>query len=93
MLESIYQTDPQPYERTELDKWLVERYCLYMNNDDKLYRYDIHHPEWEIKRVQLKHLKLQYKVGELTLTEQPPDLTHFSPGVKVLAWPRQLVAQ
>jgi uncharacterized protein YqjF (DUF2071 family) len=90
-LESSYETDTQEYERTDLDKWLVERYCLYLDPDNKLFRYDIHHLQWEIKRIELKHLKLQYKIGDLVLNEKQPDLSHFSPGVKVLAWPRKIV--
>lgn len=92
MLDSLYEADDQEYEKTALDKWLVERYCLYFDKNDKLFRYDIHHLQWEIRKVELKHLSLQYKTGDLVLKERRPDLFHFSPGVKVLAWPRKIVS-
>lgn len=91
-LESTFETSEDEYERTALDKWLVERYCLYLDRNDKLFRYDIHHLQWEIKKIELKHLKMQYKAGDLVLKEKQPDLSHFSPGVRVLAWPRKTVS-
>lgn len=90
-LESTFETNEGEYERTALDKWLVERYCLYLDRNDKLFRYDIHHLQWEIKKIELKHLKLQYKAGDLVLKEKQPDFSHFSPGVRVLAWPRKAI--
>lgn len=75
--------------KTELDKWLTERYCLYLEKDSKSYRYDIHHKEWEIKNVEIKKLNLNYKIGDINLSDQQPNLTHYSEGVKVIAWKRQ----
>jgi len=74
--------------KTELDKWLIERYCLYLDKGNELYRYDIHHKEWQIKSVKLKRLNLKYQIGDIKFTEQP-NLTHYSDGVKVIAWDRQ----
>jgi len=88
VLDSIYEAGEQEYERAPLDKWLVERYCLYLDRHERLFRYDIHHLQWEIRKIDVKHLNLQYKVGDLVIKEKQPDLSHFSPGVKVLAWPR-----
>lgn len=75
-------------EKTTLDHWLTERYCLYLNKDERLYQYDIHHKEWEIKNVAVKRLKLGYKIGGIDLTGRAPDRTHYSDGVKVVAWRR-----
>jgi len=72
-------------QKNELTKWLTERYCLYLDQGKNIYRYDIHHPEWEINEVELKSLKLNYKVGEIEFNRFP-DLKHYSPGVKVLSW-------
>lgn len=77
--------------KTELDKWLTERYCLYLDQDNILYRYDIHHKEWEIKKVDIKHLSVNYKIGEIDLDNRQPDLTHYSDGIKVIAWQRQKI--
>ncbi len=89
-MEILYEIDDTPYHNTKLDKWLIERYCLYFNKKDKLYRYEIHHKEWGIKKINLKKIDLHYHIGNLSISE-PPDLAHFSEGVNVLAWQRQKV--
>lgn len=75
--------------KTELDKWLTERYCLYLDQKNELYRYDIHHKEWEIKKVDIKSLCLNYKIGEINLNNRQPNLIHYSEGIKVIAWKRE----
>lgn len=77
--------------KTNLDKWLTERYCLYLDKGNEFYRYDIHHKEWEIKNIDIKRLDLSYKIGDIHLSEKRPDLIHYSDGVKVIAWDRQRV--
>ena len=79
--------------KTDLDKWLTERYCLYLDKDNEFYRYDIHHKEWTIKNVEIKRLKLSYTIGNINLCDRQPNLTHYSDGVKVIAWKRQKVQQ
>lgn len=77
--------------KTKLDKWLTERYCLYLYQENELYRYDIHHKEWEIKKVDIKSLRVNYKIGEIDLNNQQPNLTHYSEGIKVIAWKREKI--
>ncbi|WP_298653697.1 DUF2071 domain-containing protein [uncultured Proteiniphilum sp.] len=77
--------------KTELDKWLTERYCLYLDKDNKIYRYDIHHKEWTLKNVNIKTLNLSYKIGDVHFADHPPTLSHYSDGVKVIGWRRQKV--
>jgi len=77
--------------KTELDRWFTERYCLYLDQNRELYRYDIHHKEWEIKNVIIKSLNVNYKICEIDLNERQPNLTHYSEGVKVIAWKRQKI--
>jgi len=74
-------------QKTERDKWLTERYCAYLDYNNVIGRYDIHHKEWNIQDVTLQHLSLQYTLGDITLTTSP-DFIHYSEGVKVLAWKR-----
>lgn len=71
-----------------LHQWLTERYCLYLEGGDKLYRYDIHHKEWILKEASIKSVALNYSIGNIRLTETP-DLVHYSEGVKVLSWKKQ----
>lgn len=75
-------------DQSELDNWLTERYCLYLDKNDKLYRYEIHHKPWELYHVEISDLTTNYKVGNISLNKKP-DLTHYSDGVKVVAWQRK----
>lgn len=77
--------------KTQLDHWLTERYCLYLNQGQKAYRYDIHHEEWNLKRLTLYQCHLKYRVGSKTLGPEPPQLVHYSEGVQVISWKRQQV--
>lgn len=85
-LAAEYEIDEQPYTKTLLDKFLTERYCLYLDKGDALYRYDTHHEEWKLHGVHMKNLKLQYQIGKLNITDKFPDLINYSKGVKVVAW-------
>lgn len=78
-------------EKTRLDAWLTERYCLYLDKKKDLYRFEIHHSAWQLKKINLKHLQLHYKIGKLTLDAQNVQLAHYSEGVKVIAWKRQKI--
>lgn len=78
-------------DKTELDKWLTERYCLYLDQENKLYRYDIHHKEWALKNANVKSLNVNYNIGEINLNDNQPNLTHYSEGIKVIAWKRQKI--
>ena len=90
-LDVEFEIKQELEHKTELDKWLTERYCLYLDKGTKFYRYDIHHKEWKIKNVEVKRLNLSYKVGNINLADRQPILTHYSDGVKVIAWRRQNV--
>ena len=88
-LDTEFEIRQQLEHKTELDKWLTERYCLYIDKGNEFYRYDIHHKEWKIKNVEIKRLNFSYKVGDINLSDSQPVLTHYSDGVKVIAWGRQ----
>ena len=76
--------------KSGLPNWLTERYCLYLDQDEKVFRYQTHHKPWALNDVKITNLKTHYQIGNISL-DRPPDLTHFSPGVKVVAWGRESV--
>ncbi|MEJ8607213.1 DUF2071 domain-containing protein [Riemerella anatipestifer] len=90
-LHAEYEIEETISDKTELDKWLTERYCLYLDKENIIYRYDIHHKEWEIKKVAINSLNVNYKIGEIDLSNRQPNLTHYSEGIKVIAWKREPV--
>lgn len=71
-----------------LDQWLTERYCLYLNEGNKVYRYQIHHQPWPLFRTHFSELDVDYRIGDISLNHAP-DFVHFSSGVKVVAWGRE----
>lgn len=90
-LNAEFEIEEVISEKTELDKWLTERYCLYLDLENEFYRYDIHHKEWEIKKVNIKSLIVNYKISEIDLNNIDPNLIHYSEGIKVIAWKREKI--
>lgn len=84
-LDTGYLVTENLTRKSDLDIWLTERYCLYLNNRDFVYRYDIHHLEWEIKNVEILNLDINYTIGQIQINKST-DLVHYSDGVQVLAW-------
>jgi uncharacterized protein YqjF (DUF2071 family) len=71
--------------KSELDTWLTERYCLYLEQAGTVHRYDIQHAPWQLRHVDVSLHHLHYQVGQLVF-DAKPDLAHYSAGVQVLAW-------
>lgn len=85
-LEAEFNIQNKLESKTELDHFLTERYCLYLEDRNQLFRFDIHHKEWEIKNVEMKKLNLSYQLADNFRIETHSDLIHYSDGVKVVAW-------
>jgi uncharacterized protein YqjF (DUF2071 family) len=77
--------------KSEFDLWLTERYCLYYDFRNKLYRYDIHHIAWHMQQVQVSGLSVNYSLLHSMPQVFQPEAFHYSPGVRVAAWPAELV--
>lgn len=75
--------------KSAIDIWLTERYCLYFPEGHKLFRYEIQHAEWQLSDIDLKLLTINSNLWDIPLAK--PDLIHYSEGVEVLAWGKQLV--
>lgn len=71
--------------KTELDKWLTERYALFQDSKKSINTFEIHHLEWPINEINLKKAVLNYpRFNKLIKNE--PDKIQYSKGVKVIAW-------
>ncbi len=90
-LEINYRLNGPLINKSELDKWLTERYCLYLIQKNKTFRYDIHHREWSISPIELKHLNLTYQLGKLDLSSERIVKAHYSEGVKVVSWKKEML--
>ena len=72
---------------SSLDRWLIERYCLYAARPDgRVLRGEIHHAPWPVQRaeVEVEALHLTGLVG-VELPAVPPRL-HFAKRLEVVAW-------
>jgi hypothetical protein len=76
--------------KSTLDKWLTERYCLYLKSKNETYRYEIQHKPWKLFQAETIALTTNYTFGNITLNRKP-DLIHYSKGVKVLAWDKEKI--
>jgi len=73
-----------------LDRWLTERYAVYLERANHVYRFQVHHQEWPLYEAELKELHTEYRFGNIRLN-RPPALVHYSPGVEVLTWWRESI--
>ncbi len=86
-LQFNFEVKEQIEQKTDLELWLSERYCLYNYSGSKLSRYEIQHIAWLLQRATVTDLSLTYPLLTATASGFKPELFHYSPGVQVLAWP------
>jgi uncharacterized protein len=73
-------------ERGSLEYWLTERYCLYTEKYNRLYRGEIHHPPWPLQQARAvidENTMIDIK-GFSSLHSKP--LLHFAKRLDVLLW-------
>lgn len=77
-------------QKTEIDKWLTERYALFQDTKNFINEYEIHHQEWPIREAIVESLELHYPRFE-KLIGRKPHLVNYSEGVKVVAWGKKKI--
>jgi len=87
-LELAYEVGRQVREKTGLDLWLTERYALFQDTKAAINEFDIHHIEWPIFEANLKEIQIAYPRFK-NLLNGPPNKTHYSNGVQVVAWDKK----
>ena len=81
---------PQP-EPGSLDFFLIERYCLYSSNKQKIYRARIHHKPWPLQRANLSKCNSNLlETNGIPLPASKP-LLHCAGPVDVAVWPLEPV--
>lgn len=83
-----FQIGKRMEEKDVIDKWLSERYALFQDSVSGSYMVEIHHQEWPLRTLNVDMLVCHYPRFEEVLAGKP-DMTHYSHGVKVMAWERQ----
>ncbi|MNX91104.1 hypothetical protein D3C86_1231730 [compost metagenome] len=90
-LKVTFEMGEMVSDKNALDRWLTERYCLYHEEQQNIFRFDIHHKEWEIKNLIIENLELSYQFGNIKLTKDTLKLCHYSEGVQVVSWAKEKV--
>lgn len=71
---------------TPKELWLTERYSLYRGKNKFETAMDVHHKPWELFQVEFQKLNLHYAAFGDLVDFGKPNVSHYSPGVQVLAW-------
>lgn len=88
-LDAHFRVGEKIQHKTALELWITERYCLYIKKKTEFHRYEIHHPEWILHKVDGFQLELNYRIGGLYLNQTNLHSAQYSPGVQVVSWPSQ----
>lgn len=87
-LDLEYSIASELQDKTELDKWLTERYALFQDTATSINSFETHHLEWPIHELELKSLELDYPRYAKLLKNGPAKM-QYSPGIKVIAWGKE----
>jgi uncharacterized protein len=81
-----YGPDGEPFsaEAGTLEHFLTERYCLYAEHEEQLYRADIHHRPWPLQQARAR-VDLN-TMPPLKVPEEDP-VMHYSARQDVVIWP------
>ena len=84
-----YQAQQKILDKTELDRWLTERYSLFQDYErNTIIEFEVHHTEWPLHDVSIQNHQLKYDRFS-SLIHKEPQCMHYSPGVEVLTWNRK----
>ena len=73
-----------------IDKWLSERYALFQDSKLSINKFEIHHLEWPMNTIDVELKNISYSRYNTLITNKP-DKIHYSNGVKVIAWGKEVL--
>ncbi|PLS17170.1 DUF2071 domain-containing protein [Bacillus sp. M6-12] len=73
-------------ESGSLEYWLFERYCFFTERGKSIYRGDIHHDRWRVKKAECQ---IHQNTLDFSLIGEP--LLHYSIPKRVFFWPLEKV--
>jgi len=80
-----------PAEAGSLEFFLIERYCLYTSDEEKLYRCQIHHQPWPLQGAKLSAYESSLIEAAGLPTPVGDPLLHCGGPVNVEVWPLEEV--
>ncbi|MDR6764415.1 uncharacterized protein YqjF (DUF2071 family) [Flavobacterium sp. 2755] len=78
-------------QKTALDFWLTERHALYEVKNKKIFRFDIHHKEWKLRKIDISITDIRYNFGKYKITVKP-DKIQYAEKLDVVLWGRKIVS-
>ena len=84
-MEIKFKVGPKYANKSNLDNWLTERYALIQDGSSCINLFHVHHVEWPTYEIELEDIKIDYPRFS-NLINNTPNLSHYSPGVQVVAW-------
>lgn len=87
-----YEVGHELREKTDLDRWLTERYALFHDTKTSINEFEIHHVEWPTYTLDIEEIEIEYPRFK-SLLNSVPDRKHYSTGVQVIAWDRNRIAK
>lgn len=85
-LDCTYAADEIMTDKTPFERWITERYSLYLLRSDGLYRYQLHHREWNLCHAKIPKCSVNYSFGNISLNENNLAAAYYSDGVRVVSW-------
>ena len=74
-------------EKSSIEHFLTERYCLYTVHRGTVLRAYIHHAPWQLQDATAEiDINTVAKADGVELPETPPNLLHYSKFLEVLVW-------
>lgn len=75
------------HDKSSLERFLTDRFCLYTTHRDHVYRCEIHHQPWPLQNADAEfEINTMAAAAKIELPDTPPVL-HFSRFLEVLIWP------
>jgi uncharacterized protein YqjF (DUF2071 family) len=77
--------EASPPQDGTLEAFLTERYCLYAHHEGRLYRADIHHPQWRLRGAEAELRRNTMPPPPVRVEGDP--LLHLGERQDALVWP------
>ena len=87
-----YEVGQELIKKTDLDRWLTERYALFQDTETSINKFEIHHTEWPTRAIDIIEIAVDYPRFNKFLNNSPERI-HYSTGVQVIAWDKKKITK
>lgn len=87
-----FKKETKSYTPNSIDQWLTERYSRFYNENNNLFKVDIHHSKWKLRKMEIIPIKIKAYVNKILLLDDCyPTLSHFGEKLEVLSWAKKRI--